>query len=298
MLARLNGMSEPSVELLAEDAAPPLARLDALLEAFEQQPDEAVRTQVQELVQTLLALHHAAFHRILDILHAQPGGAELLAQIAADEYVQAVLLAQGLLPADLETRVLEALDEARTALQQHGAEVEVVGLDDGVARLRLIGSAASANVSTAELKFIIENALAAAAPELVRVEYEGVVAAPRPQRLVQITPLSAAPAPAQGKWIPLMRAQEVPDNSLRVITLGDINLLLCNVAGTIYAVPNACPHRGSPLDRALLEGAVLTCPWHGYQYDLQRGGRCLNDPAVKLAPLPLKIENGVVSVAL
>lgn len=294
----MNEPTEPPVEPVAGIEAHPFERLTSLIEAIEQHPDEDFRERVLELMQSLLALHHSAFHRIIDILVARPDGEEIMAEITADEHVQAVLMIQGLLPADLETRVLEALDRARPAIEEHGAEVELVRLENAIARLRIIGSAASANISTATFKFAIERALAEVAPDLVRIEYEDTVAAPKPQRLVQITPHSANPAQAKGNWIPIIRAHEVPERSLRVVASGDINLLLCNVAGTIYAVRNACPHRGLSLEQGLLEGSVLTCPWHGYQYDLQHGGRCLNDPAVRLEPLPVSIEGGVVRVAL
>jgi nitrite reductase/ring-hydroxylating ferredoxin subunit/Fe-S cluster biogenesis protein NfuA len=288
-------MEQPVV---AESDVHPFEQLSALLEAVEQHPDEEFRERVLELVQSVIALHHGAFRRVVEIIAARPDGEEIIAGIAADEHVQAVLMIQGLQPADLETRVLEMLDRARAELQRHGANAELVSLENGVARLRLVGSSASANVSTATLKAIIERALTEAAPDLVRVEYEGTVAAPKPQRIVQITPRSALPERAQGNWIPVIRAQEVPERSLRVVTVGDINLLVCNVAGTIYAARNACPHRGLSLEQAMLEGPVLTCPWHGYQYDLRQGGRSLNDPAAKLEPLPVSVEGGVVRVAL
>lgn len=294
----MNETAGPSVEPVGGNEVHPFEQLNSLIEAVERHPDEDFRERVMALVQSLLALHHSAFHRIVDILVARPDGEEIIAEITADEHVRAVLMIQRLMPADLETRVLEALDRARPALREHGAEVELVRLENGIARLRLVGSAASANISTATFKFTIEHALAEAAPDLVRVEYEDTVAAPKPQRLVQIRPRPAMPEQAAGAWIPIIRAQEVPDNSLRVVAIGDINLLLCNIAGTIYAVQNACPHRGLSLEQGMLEGPVLTCPWHGYQYDLQRGGRCLNDPAVRLEPLPVSIEGGVVRVAL
>jgi nitrite reductase/ring-hydroxylating ferredoxin subunit/Fe-S cluster biogenesis protein NfuA len=259
---------------VAESDVHPFEQLSALLEAVERHPDEEFRERVMELVQSVVALHHGAFRRIVEIIAARPDGEEIIAEIAADEHVQAVLMIQGLQPADLETRMLVALDSARTELQQHGADAELVSLENGVARLRLIGGPASANVSTATLKMVIEHALSEAAPELVRVEYEGTVAAPKPQRMVQITPRSALPERAKGNWIPIIRAQEVPDHSLRIVAVGDVNLLLCNVAGTIYAMRNACPHRGLSLEQAMLEGPVLTCSWHGYQYNLQQGGRC------------------------
>jgi nitrite reductase/ring-hydroxylating ferredoxin subunit/Fe-S cluster biogenesis protein NfuA len=291
-------MIEQSAVAIAESDLHSFEQLSELLDAIERHPDDEFRERVMELVRFVIAMHRGAFHRIIDILATGPDGEEIISEITSDQHVQAVLMVQGLLPADLETRVLEGLDLARESLQGHGADVELVSLGNGVARLRLIGSQASANVSTATLKMTIERALYEAAPDLARIEYEGTIAAAKPQRMVQITPRSALPERAKGNWIPIIRAQEVPDSSLRVVAVGDVNLLLCNVAGTIYAMRNACAHRGLSLEGAMLEGFVLTCPWHGYQYDLRQGGRCLNDPAVKLEQLPVNVEGGIVRVSL
>ena len=300
----LKRTEEPQADIFVEHddvqdgAAHPLQQLDALIAAVEQYPDEVFRERVMELVQSVMAMHHVAFHRIIELISDRPDGEETLAQISADELVQAVLMVHGLTPADLETRVTEALDCVRADLQERGADVELVSLKNGVARLRIIGSAQSATTSSAAFKFAIEQALAQSAPDLVGVEYEDRIAEQRPRPLVQITPRLVSTEPAQGNWIPVIRVDEVPNNSIRVISIDDINLLLCNVAGTVYAVRNACPHRQMPLDNALLEGSVLTCSWHGYQYDLRQGGRCLNDPSVKLEPLPMRIEEGIIRVAL
>ena len=283
-----------------EEVANPFEQLGALLESIEQHPDAQFRDRVRELVYSVIELHHGALHRILEITANQDNGEEVLKQLSDDELVRAVLMVHGLMPQDLEARVLTALEHAREQLKAYDAGVELVGIKEGVARLRLIGGAASVQVSTALLKGEIEQALHEFAPDLLNIEYEDLIAAAKPQKLVQIAPRAVPPAPpqAKGKLIPVIRAHEVPENDLRVVEIGDINLLVCNVAGTFYAFRNACAHRGLSLEKALLEGSVLTCPWHGYQFDLRHGGRCLTDPALRLDALTLAVENEVVRVAL
>jgi nitrite reductase/ring-hydroxylating ferredoxin subunit len=99
-------------------------------------------------------------------------------------------------------------------------------------------------------------------------------------------------------FMPIIRADQVPDNGLRVVETGGINLLLCNVAGTIYTFQNACAVGNLPLDESVLEDGILTCPCHGYQFDVRQKGRCLTDPNLRLESLPMKVENEVVKVAL
>lgn len=274
----------------------PFEQLNALLDSIEQHPDAALRESVRSLVFSVIELHHDALQRLLEITAQHYAGEDLLQQFSSDEIISAVLMVHELMPQDIATRVQKALEHAREHLQDYGAEVELIGIKAGVARLRLIGSAASASVSTAMLKGVIEQSLHELAPDLLNVEYDDLIAAAQPPRLVQIAPGPAPPS--QAKMIPVMRADDVPENSLRVLEIGDLNLLIGRVAGAFYACRNACPHRGLSLEKSLLEGAVLTCPWHGYQFDLRQGGRCLNDPALRLNSLPLTVENEIIKVAL
>jgi nitrite reductase/ring-hydroxylating ferredoxin subunit len=70
-----------------------------------------------------------------------------------------------------------------------------------------------------------------------------------------------------------------------------------NVGGRFYAVANTCLHRGGPLGQGFLEGQVVTCPWHAWQYDVATGENVANR-AVKVASYPVKVEDGQVLVKL
>ena len=45
-------------------------------------------------------------------------------------------------------------------------------------------------------------------------------------------------------------------------------IALFNVDGTFYALDGVCPHQGGPLGQGTLEGCIVTCPWHGWQFDV------------------------------
>ncbi|MCI0658018.1 MAG: Rieske 2Fe-2S domain-containing protein [Acidobacteria bacterium] len=69
---------------------------------------------------------------------------------------------------------------------------------------------------------------------------------------------------------------EVPSGAGKVvIALGRV-LALFNVDGDFFAVDNSCPHRGGPLGEGYLQGRVVTCPWHGWQFDVTTGESPLN----------------------
>ena len=68
-----------------------------------------------------------------------------------------------------------------------------------------------------------------------------------------------------------MRVSEVPVGTAREVVSGDRVIALFNVAGTFYALDGVCPHQGGPLGQGTLEGCVVTCPWHGWQFDVTSG---------------------------
>ncbi|MEA2155332.1 MAG: hypothetical protein QOE11_1472, partial [Solirubrobacteraceae bacterium] len=92
-----------------------------------------------------------------------------------DGIVASLLLIHGLYPVSLEERVVQALDSMRPYMATHGGTVELLGVEDGVARLRLGGSCKGCPSSAATLEFAIKEAIDIAAPDLLGLEVEGVV---------------------------------------------------------------------------------------------------------------------------
>jgi nitrite reductase (NADH) small subunit len=54
-------------------------------------------------------------------------------------------------------------------------------------------------------------------------------------------------------------------------------IALYNLEGEIYALENLCPHMGGPLGEGDIEDSIVTCPWHGWQFDIKTGD-CQNMP--------------------
>ena len=109
--------------------------------------------------------------------------------------MSSLLLLYGLHPLDLEARVQQALEKVRPLLRSHGGNVELLGIADGVVRLRMLGSCHGCPSSAMTLKNAIEEAIYAAAPDATAIEVEGVAEPPPPGGIVQIAPLGAALAP-------------------------------------------------------------------------------------------------------
>lgn len=75
------------------------------------------------------------------------------------------------------------------------------------------------------------------------------------------------------------RASEISAGTALRVELNAVELLVCNVAGSFYAIEDVCTHDGSPLDQGVLEGSTVTCPRHGAMFDVTTG-EALTLPAV------------------
>ena len=100
-----------------------------------------------------------------------------------DELVAHLLLLHGLHPVPVRERVMGALDEVRPYLATHGGGVELLDVSDGVVRLRLEGACNGCPSSALTLQSAVDEAIMRAAPDVERIEAEGVAA---PSALLQI----------------------------------------------------------------------------------------------------------------
>jgi Fe-S cluster biogenesis protein NfuA len=156
-----------------------LQRLDALLQGVDRLADPGARAHVRETVQAILDLHGAGLERVMSHLDAAgEAGTSARDACVRDEVVGGLLLLHGLHPLDLEARVLQALDQVRPYLRSHGGDVELLGVTDGVVRLRLRGSCQGCPSSAVTMKQNIEEAILARAPDAIALKVEGAVDQP------------------------------------------------------------------------------------------------------------------------
>ena len=89
--------------------------------------------------------------------------------------------------------------------------------------------------------------------------------------------------------------QVPPDHGLRV-QVGERELALFNIGGQYYALDGQCPHRGGPLGEGELEGCLLTCPWHAWQFDVRTGESVTDDS--KVTVYQCRVEGDQVLAAI
>lgn len=93
------------------------------------------------------------------------------------------------------------------------------------------------------------------------------------------------------------KVSDVPNLGKKQVSIEGQDILLVNLKGTIYAVESECPHQGAPLAGATVKDGHLSCPRHGYQFQLQDGS-CKDHPEFVLKTWPVRIEGDDVIVDL
>lgn len=257
--------------------------------------DEVAAELTEELVRELMALYGTGLARILDRLQAADPAA--LRDMAADPLVSGLLMLHDLHPDDMAARVEAALEGVRPYLASHGGGVRLLDVSDGVARLRLEGSCDGCGSSQVTLQYAVEGAVLEAAPDVVRIEVEGVDGAPP----APTNGLIPAEALTMRRTEPEWEALSTPlDDDANAVSAHDVNgsrLAVLRMGQQLYAYRDACPACGGSFAGARLDSDMLDCPGCGRTYDVRHAGRAVDD-GPDLEPVPLLQDTAGVRVAV
>ena len=89
---------------------------------------------------------------------------------------------------------------------------------------------------------------------------------------------------------------DIPPGTGKPVDVGGVKVALFNVDGKFHAIDNTCPHQGGPLGEGFLQGRVVTCPFHFWQFDIQTG-RCPEFPDARVSRFAVKVAGGEISVS-
>jgi Fe-S cluster biogenesis protein NfuA len=279
-----------------------VARVQELQERLEEMADPRDRDLAEALVGAIVELYGEGMRRIVGVLEdAGDDGSTLREQLSEDGVVASLLLIHDLYPVPLEERVVEALDSVRPYLESHGGNMELLGIEDGIARLRLQGSCKTCPASAATLELAVKQALDEAAPDLEGLVVEGMEGATAEPSsgtdlpVLQVAPGRAGVAPS---WHDLDGAAGVEEGRVRHAEIGGVPLLVARVDGVLLAFRDSCGGCGAELSAGTLLGGVLRCPDCGLSFDLPSAGRAVDDGGSQLEPVPLVPGDDGFRVAL
>lgn len=98
------------------------------------------------------------------------------------------------------------------------------------------------------------------------------------------------------EFVEVAKARDIPEGGGRIVVVAGHLVAVLNDRGVFRAIENVCLHRGGPVGEGVLEDGVITCPWHGWQYDVATGRNTVN-PSARLRTYRVKLEGDAVLVA-
>lgn len=99
------------------------------------------------------------------------------------------------------------------------------------------------------------------------------------------------------KWVKAAKVQDVSEGTGVVSECAGKSIALFHVEGDFYAIDNTCPHKGGPLGEGELEGCVVTCPWHAWEFNVTTGCNPDNEK-VEVKTYAVKVEGEDVLVEI
>ena len=99
------------------------------------------------------------------------------------------------------------------------------------------------------------------------------------------------------KFVRVAATTEIPAGQGKTVEVDGKQIALFNCDGTFYAIDNTCKHQGGPLGEGELDGTVVTCPWHGWTYDVTTG-ESPDDESCAVDHYAVKVEGDSVMVEI
>jgi len=101
---------------------------------------------------------------------------------------------------------------------------------------------------------------------------------------------------AETSWHRVAASADVKEGAAVAVSVGDRQIALCRVGGTVYAFENVCPHAFALLSDGFIEENEIECPLHAARFEIATG-RCTSPPADRdLQTYPVKVEGDEVLV--
>jgi len=93
------------------------------------------------------------------------------------------------------------------------------------------------------------------------------------------------------------KLSDVPNWGKKAVEINGRPILLINIKGQVYACENECPHQGVALTAGIVKEGHISCPRHGYRFDLKTGA-CLDSPEHALKVYSVQVQGDDILVEL
>ncbi len=286
-----------------------ITQLEGIVAGWEQGP----ALTVQALKSAIEDLNKEALRRLIRALKDDPAAGARLREALADPFVYAVLRFHGLVKEPLRERLERALDEVRPFMAEHGGDVELVAVKPpDTIEVRLVGSCHGCPASSQTLTEGVEKAVRSHCPEILHI-VQVSRGAPESASLLEDANHAKDPNGANGEhvvhfispfalhaaggWADVAAVEEIPEGGVTERKVRQRSVLLSKQGSRVSCFDNSCAHLGMPLEMAEVEGGVITCSYHGFQYLLETG-ECLTAPEVQLRVHAVRVVGERVQVRL
>lgn len=95
------------------------------------------------------------------------------------------------------------------------------------------------------------------------------------------------------QWVDVAKKEEIEPGEAKAVAIGQSRIAVFHIDGKYYACNDMCPHAGGPLHQGFLKGTVVSCPWHGWTFDLAMKEDAAQDG---VARYNVRIENDMIQV--
>jgi Fe-S cluster biogenesis protein NfuA/nitrite reductase/ring-hydroxylating ferredoxin subunit len=261
-------------------------RLETIFANWESTP----RNAVDAYRRAIEALHGEALRRLVRALKTDAAALEAMKAALGDEIVYAVLRRHGIIKAGLGERVETALAGIRPMLATHGGDVELVKIAPPAIEVRFLGACDGCAASMLTFHAGVKKAVMDACPEITEViQVKGAGGA--------VATASFVSPFAGGGWLPAGTLTEIPEGSIRTLDVGGVDVILFRRGSTVTCFQDACSHLGLGISTGTIRDGIITCPHHGFRYDLATG-ECLTAPVVRLRSQHVCVTGNRVDVKL
>ena len=277
-----------------------LVEVEQLIAVLSEHPDPIVGETADALLASIDVVHRTALTRLMGAIQSMAGDA-FVNRLTADPAIRLLLMSYDLLAVDRRTLAEEALDAVRGHLHSHGVDVELVEVLGGVVSVRLHGAPPPDDPAYAAVLRDLDEALSAGLLGFQELEIrQGKGARPVASDSIFL-PAEALKRAKRPVYRRACLLDDITPGGIRAVLIDDMNVLLARVGDDVHAVRNACGDGPLPLDYSTLNGAELTCSWHGCRYDIRTGHR-LDYPGAsaeeQLMVLPVRVNDGVVEIVV